>query len=117
MALDRLAWDLRLEFGQSRRVDGKHVQRLMSSLQLRPPKEPIKITCWENEADCKLYILARQHLCRAVQRIREDRLSQGLQLDSWQRTVWADILRFDTPIDVCRVVAGLHANQQGNHSQ
>ena len=106
LAIDRLAWDVRLEFGQSRTVDDNHVQQLVTSLQLRPPREALKINCWENEVDRKLYILAGQHLCRAVQRIREDRLSHGLHIEDWQRTVRADILRFDTPVEVRRVVAG-----------
>ena len=104
--LDKLAWDLRLEHGQSRTVDDKHVQQLVVSLQLRPPREPLKITVWENEADRRLYVLAGQHLSRAVQQIRDDRDSQGLKVEHWQKTVRADILMYSTPISVRRIVAG-----------
>ena len=42
--IDRVGWDLKLEFGQARAVDDTHVDQLVNSLILRPPREPVKIT-------------------------------------------------------------------------
>ena len=106
MNVDRLAWDIRLEHGQSRTIDDDHVEHLVNSLYLRPPREPVRVTLWENEVDKKFYILSGQHLCRAVQRVREERLQQGMKLDHWHKMVRADILKFNTPHDIRRIVAG-----------
>ena len=104
--IDRLGWDLKLEHGQTRAVDDTHVDHLVNSLILRPPREPVKITVWENQVDKKYYIMSGQHLSRAVQRVKEERQKQGLKLEPWHSTVRADVLKFDTPKATRMTLAG-----------
>ena len=73
VAMDKLAWDSRVEFGQARPLDDQHVLKIVESMRLRPPREPIKVTLWENQADKKYYILSGQHVSKAVFKIREER--------------------------------------------
>ena len=106
LSVDRLAWDLKLQHGQSRLVDDTHVEQLVNSLTIRPPREPIKVSVWENDVDKKFYIMSGQHLARAVQRIREDREKNGLKLEHWHRFVRADVMKYRTPVDIRRTLAG-----------
>ena len=106
LGVERLAWDHNLQFGQSRTLDDQHVVELMDSLTLRPPREALKVTVWENNADRKFYLLAGQHLARAIQRLRDERLSKGLKIERWMSVVRADVLKFNTPVDIRRTVAG-----------
>ena len=104
--LDRLSWDLKQEFGQTRPLDDQHVQKLCESLRSRPPTAPIRCTLWENVTERRLYILAGQHICRAVAKVRDERLQQGLRLERWHQVVNADIMKADTPIQHRRTIAG-----------
>ena len=106
LPVERLGWDHNLQHGQSRTLDDVHVAELMNSLTLRPPREALKVTVWQNDADRKYYLMAGQHLARAIQRLKEERLSKGLKLEKWMTVVRADVLKFNTPIDVRRTVAG-----------
>ena len=56
--LDRCAWDLQCQFGQTRALDEAHVTRLKASLEERPPTAPLRVTLWENTADRKYYFLS-----------------------------------------------------------
>ena len=106
LPVERLGWDLNLQHGQSRTLDDEHVEQLMDSLNLRPPREALKVTVWQNDGDRKYYLMAGQHLARAIQRLKEERQSKGLKLEKWMTVVRADVLKFNTPIDVRRTVAG-----------
>jgi hypothetical protein len=104
--LDRLSWDLKQGFRQTRPLDDQHVQKLCESLRSRPPTAPIRCTLWENVTERRLYILAGQHICRAVAKVRDERLQQGLRLEKWHQVVNADIMKADTPLHHRRTIAG-----------
>jgi hypothetical protein len=104
--LDRCAWDLQCQFGQTRALDEAHVSRLKASLEERPPTAPLRVTLWENTADRKFYFLSGQHIGRAVKKIREAREAQGLGVQRWHTHVAADVLRFETPVAQRQLVAG-----------
>lgn len=104
--MERLAWDLRCEHGQTQPVDEAHVNNLVESLKVRPPTAPIRVTAWRNEADGKLYLLSGQHLTKAVSKLRQEREQQGLQLEHWHKVVEADILKFETPLWQRQIAAG-----------
>ena len=95
-----------MEFGQTRMLNEKHMLNLMESLQERPPLCNLKLTVWENSAERKYYVLAGQHLAKALMKLREDREKNGLQLARWQKFVTADIMKFDTPLEDRRIIAG-----------
>ena len=104
--LDCLSWDLKQEFGQTRPLDDQYVQKLCESLRSRPPTAPIRCTLWENVTERRLYILAGQHICRPVAKVRDERLQQGLRLEKWHQVVQADIMKADTPLQHRRTIAG-----------
>lgn len=106
MPLDRLAWDVNLEHGQSRTVDDAHVEQLVASLTRNPPLEPVTVTLWNHEGENKMYILSGQHVCKALQRVRDERMTQALPIPDWQQLVKAHILKYATPLDVRRTVSG-----------
>lgn len=106
LPLDRLAWDVRVEYGQARPLDDAHVKKVFDSLQVRPPREPVKVTVWENEGDKKFYILSGQHISKAVLWSREQREKTGLSLEPWHHVVRADVLKFMTPLSVRKTVSG-----------
>ena len=97
---------MRIEYGQSSAIDDAHVGKLMESLSLRPPREPIKVTVWENEADKKFYILSGQHISMAIKKLRDQREKAGLALDEFHKVVRADVLKFLTPISLRKIVSG-----------
>ena len=78
--LDRCAWDLQCQYGQTRALGESHVARLKASLEERPPTAPLRVSLWENTADRKYYFLNGQHIWRAVKKIREERKSLRSQL-------------------------------------
>ena len=104
--LDRLGFDLKVEYGQSRSLDMAHVDRIIDSLKLRPPREPLKLTVWQNDADSKLYVMSGQHFAKALVRMREQRMQQGLKMEHWLEVARVDILKFNTPIAVRKQVSG-----------
>ena len=106
VVLDRLGFDLKVEYGQSRSLDMAHVDRIIDSLRLRPPREPLKLTVWQNDADSKLYVMSGQHLAKALVRMREQRMQQGLKMEHWLEVARVDILKFNTPIAVRKQVSG-----------
>lgn len=104
--LDRLAWAVNLEHGQSRTVEDAHVEQLVFSLTRNPPLEPITVTLWNHEGENKVYILSGQHVCKALQRARDQRMTQALPIPDWQQLVKGHILKYSTPLDVRRTVSG-----------
>ena len=68
--LDRCAWDLQCQYGQTRALGEGHVARLKASLEERPPTAPLRVSLWENTADRKYYFLSGQHIGPAVKEIR-----------------------------------------------
>ena len=103
--IDRVAWDTKLEFGQTRPLDDSHVQRLMNSFRTRPPREPMKVTVWENEGDNKLYLVSSQHVVKAMQKLKEERESEGLPLERYHEVVRADVLKYLTPVDARKAIS------------
>ena len=104
--VDNLSFDVNLEHGQTRPLKESHVTELVASLLMRPPMHRLKVTAWENTRDRRLYVLAGQHLTKAVRKIKADRESQGLALEAWMREMDVDVLKFETPLDERRTVAG-----------
>lgn len=111
IAIDRLAFDINQQHEQTRTLDDRHVQTLMESLRIRPPLTPVKVTLWENTSDRRHYVIGGQHVTKAIMRLRDERESLGLKLEGWHKTVVADILRFEMPIEERKIIAGaLNAN-------
>ena len=106
VSLKELAWDLKRQYGQSRTVKDEHVKALVNSLTLRPPRGPVAVTTWFNESDRRHYVLAGQHIARAVCKIAESRQAQGLELADWHRFVKADVLKYDTSLEDRALVCG-----------
>ena len=106
MQVDKLSWDVNREFGQTRGVDESHVAVLVQSLTERPPTDCLRVTVWENQSDRKTYILAGQHLCRALLRVKDNRVKDGLPVERWMTHVLADVLKWDTPLDDRKLVSG-----------
>ena len=106
MPLDKMSFDLRLEFGQTRPLSNSHAVELAESLKQRPPLTPLSVTVWENLDERRYYVVGGQHLCRALTMIRDERMKAGLPVERWMNTVSCDILRFDTPLSKRRLVAG-----------
>ena len=104
--LRELAWDLKKQHGQSRVVRDDHVASLVKSLLLRPPRHPLQVTTWWNAADRRHYIMAGQHVARAVAKIAESRQAEGLPLADWHKFVCADVLKFETPLEDRQLVVG-----------
>jgi hypothetical protein len=90
MEVDRLAWDLKQEFGRTRPLDDQHMQKSCESLRSPPPTAPIRL-------ERRLYILAGQHKCRAGDKMR---------LEKWHTLVNADVTQPATPLQHRRTVAG-----------
>ena len=106
LPLDKVAFDYKLEHGQTRSIDDKHVDNIVCSLKLRPPREPVRVTVWNCEMDHKFYIMAGQHLTKAVMKIRDERAADGLPLEQWMEQVRADVLKFATPKAERKTMAG-----------
>ena len=66
----------------------------------------VRATAWHCHDDNRLYLLAGQHIVKAIAKIRADRESKGLQLEKWHRLVQVDVLKHETPLDVRKLVAG-----------
>ena len=82
-AVDKVSFDLRLEHGQTRPLLQQHVVELVDSLRERPPLSPLKVTLWEHTGERKLFVIGGQHLCRALQLLREERVQEGLAVPHW----------------------------------
>ena len=104
--LEQLAWDTKREFGQLRLLDQAHVEKIQASLEIRPPREPIKVTTWHNEADRRMYLLAGQHVARAVWLARLKLEEGGYTLPKWCQVVRADVLAYSAPRSVRELVCG-----------
>ena len=51
-------------------------------------------------------MLAGQHLTRAILKVKDNRQKQGMPIDKWMTHVYADVLKFETPLDDRRLIAG-----------
>ena len=83
-----------------------HIERIMESLKLHPPREPLKLSAWQNDANQRLYVLSGQHLAKALARLREQCMQQGLSVEHWLEVARVDILRFNTPLAGRKQVSG-----------
>ena len=106
MKLEALSFDTKLEFGQVRSIRESHVQDIVQSLIFRPPLTKIRITAWENAVDRRVYVIAGQHILRALVRVKQQREAEGLPLERWNTHVDVDLLRFETPLEDRRTIAG-----------
>ena len=104
--IDKLSFDVNKEHGQTRGIDEAHVAALAQSLTERPPTDCVKVTVWDNHSGRRMYVLAGQHLTRAILKVKDNRQKQGMPIDKWMTHVYADVLKFETPLDDRRLIAG-----------
>jgi hypothetical protein len=124
-----LRLDLKMEYGQIRKVDNDHVATLVKDMELNPPHE-VTLTTWMEPGLCfasrisvtqiispaslKHYVLDGQHKFRAVQEIRDKALANKSEIPKWASTFRCEVVKDDVDLTTRQTIAGRQQAKSAN---
>ena len=126
-----LRWDLKQEWGQIRPLQPAMVHNYYHQLKMNQPRVPVRILvrnlgagvsrrsgvqlCLYILTDDQYAVIGGQHISAAVKKLYKEYLEKGWKhqdIPEVVRTVQAEILAHETPIQLVRLAAGEHQRLQ-----
>ena len=116
VALETIAFDTAMQYGQPRLLDGDIVEQRLQELRGCPPMGVIRdiLLLATDRGGKGFVVLGGQHMVKALQILQQEALDAGRHLPPYLRHVRAQVLHYATPRAVCEQWAGAHQCRQNS---